>query len=137
MWLLEVIHKPCGQFFKDIFPLSPTPLCGLYWRLRLYQNQKPNVEICCLALVFYNEKFFEKKKNQKWGSTKHFKIWQLLWIFEVFGKFLVTRYLYFYRVIRSKRWFLDLTVLSQKWLLGYKLVVFFINFDLLIFVIMH
>ena len=36
----------------------------LYW-LRLYQNQKPKVEICCLALVLYNEKFLRRKKKIK------------------------------------------------------------------------
>ena len=34
-------------------------------------------------------KIYSKKKNKKWASRRHFKIWQLLWIFEVFRNFLV------------------------------------------------
>ena len=30
------------------------------------------------------------RKYQKWASPRHFKIWQHLWIFEVFGNLLVT-----------------------------------------------
>ena len=35
-------------------------------------------------------KFILRRKNQKWASTRQFRIWQLLWTFEVFGNFLVT-----------------------------------------------
>ena len=42
--------------------------CTIYWP-RLLQNQKPKVEICSMALIFYNETNF-MTKNSKMGKHK-------------------------------------------------------------------
>ena len=49
---------------------------------------KQKEEICCLTLVF-TMKIFLKRKNQKWGSTMHFKIWQFCEFLKFFKTFCI------------------------------------------------
>ena len=60
------------QKYSINYSFSSNLLCNavvaLYWP-RLYQNQKPKVEICSMALIFYNETNF-MTKNSKMGKHK-------------------------------------------------------------------
>ena len=75
-------------FFKNL-RVSSTLFLWIYYTSPGYTNTK-NHKWKYAGIDILQRKFILRRKNQKWASTRQFRIWQLLWTFEVFGNFLVT-----------------------------------------------